>query len=498
MQKTSLLALYESRHLSPRELRGKDPELFASLNAKAERHTRALLDHAFGSTSEELRELIRAVDLGSVIDEGQDLAAALLEQLGSSKIPEELLLEGTRTIETLSQERALSLPFGPDTPITKQAFFQRELKRAVVHRLLDAAEISDDHAEAVIEIAGTPDRLTGNALETLVERGILDEEGASKLGLSVSLYGILDEDLELAAFVASTESPLLPLGHVTQLKDLVHLDVGTWRQIFASADALPDDYTPDTYARQVANRIGRLYKTGALLSRLRRAAADPALNSHLDTLTPLVERYPKLFAEAAFDRLDPEERDIAKESCEQLQRIVNTYPGMNLAELIDDAELPAPEKVERLRQRIGLVDEVEIQNPGVELLLLDLSPGSADLNALSFGGLNREQKRMVLSTFKAWQRTYALTRSLDPGRSAGRFRIHVGGPDSYGPTPICGRERSRPRHSGDDHRHRTRHRSRRDRCDVDHPRPAPWWIRMDGCRQRPSVRGRLPEETRRL
>src|SRR5262249_16921581 len=98
-----------------------------------------------------------------------------------------------------------------------------------------------------------------------------------------------------------------------------------------------------------------------------------------------------------------------------LRQVANSYPGLQLAALIDDRARTPQDKATSVARRIGFVQTVLANLADTRLMSLDLSDGGAGLDKLSLAsiGAPADEQIMVLNTFRAYQRLSSLTDTVD-------------------------------------------------------------------------------------
>ncbi len=91
-------------------------------------------------------------------------------------------------------------------------------------------------------------------------------------------------------------------------------------------------------------------------------------------------------------------------------QLSNAYPGLQLATVLDDPKLTPQDKADAVARRAGFVQKMGDQLGETLALRLDLSDGSPDIAKLGLAqlGATDEEQRMVLATFRAYQRAWAL------------------------------------------------------------------------------------------
>ncbi len=420
MDKSELLALEQLSQLSTEELRVENPELFSEVEATAISQLEASLDAQFSDAPQELREHMETLDLSSVTGEGQDVAQALLDSLQTADLSPELVEEARRRILALQGANILVDPLDPSVPLKDLPLVRGELQQARMYLLGGIVGLDEAKVETMLAEGHSATTLNDAALQSLVNDRVLSEREAAQLGMSVSLYHLFDEDVGLTETVKERRFSKLGGRQVQTIRDLVLLDTDDWLRALRDVETdPPEEMDRETYAELLSKKAATLYPSDAFLARTIRTAPEPqTIVTGLERVQPLFEQNDSLFAARDFDRVNTEglEDDQIQElrpAYTQLKRFANAYPGMRVAELLDDSRLSPEEKAERVTERIRLLDTVREQNPEVEFLALDYTPESADIAALDLSGLQLEEQRMVLSNFKAYQRTYGVTRDVE-------------------------------------------------------------------------------------
>jgi predicted nucleotidyltransferase len=265
-----------------------------------------------------------------------------------------------------------------------------------------------------VTFAGVNDTTLGS----LVEEGELQEQEAEEVGLAVSLYHLLDADMQLTEAVKSGTFPQLPQGSLSHIEDLVAFDKGDWLAILSQAGTTPPNgLTREEYAAILTKKIEKLYPSDALLARLIRTD-DEALRKNIEILQPLFEKNETIFGIDGFKKLtiegsQPDEVEKLRDTHDALTCFIKNYKGLNLEEILDNRELSVADKVIQINESISLFSKFKSQNSDKEFLSLDYSPESADVTALDFSGFADDEQQMVLSSFKAHQRIYSISEDIE-------------------------------------------------------------------------------------
>lgn len=291
----------------------------------------------------------------------------------------------------------------------------RKQQKDKLRRLGKVADLDDAKMEAVVNKAAYPAMVTDKLLASMVENGELQDSEAKDIGLTVSLFQLFDEDEKLAEAVKKSDFPQLPQGKIHRLHDLTAFAKEDWHALLEQAETEPPPgFSREGYAALLAKKIENLYPSKTMLAQVTVKATDGVAEG-LETLRPLFERNEPLFGREDFGNLiepdtDPDTQENLRQAHTRLKALVNTYPGLCIAEILDDRQLSANAKEERIAARIELLTRFHAQNQNKEFLFLDYSPESPDLNALDFENFSTDEQRMVLKMVKAYQRMYSVTR----------------------------------------------------------------------------------------
>lgn len=338
------------------------------------------------------------------------LRKVLENALDENIIPRHLSTSLDAIFEVLDQLAEQSAEEKPSYHIDVQ---QKRLRSIGDFIGLDPAKMN-----TLINKAVTFSGVNDTTLGSLVEAGELQEQEAKAVGLAVSLYYLLDEDLQLMQALMTGNFPQIPQGAVSSIEHLVVFDKTDWSGILAQADTTPpNDLTIEEYAALLTKKIEILYPSDALMARLIRLD-DEAIRTNLGKLQPLCEKNETIFGIDRFDHLNihdsqPDEIKILKDSHAVLVHYVNRYKGLKLEEIIDNQALSADDKAMQIVDRIGLLTQFHTNNPDKEFLILDYSPDSADLADLDFNSFSDAEQQMVLGCVKAYQRIYSISEDIE-------------------------------------------------------------------------------------
>jgi len=343
--------------------------------------------------------------LSDLLDKDANVLRKALEAaLERNIIPGALQKDLDRILERLTQLREVDLGI------------QRKQQKEKIRDLGKVVDLDDGKVEAILKKVSSPAILNDATFATLVKEGDLEEHEAKELGLTVSLFGLLDDDIKLTEAIKKETFPQIPQGKVTRIEDLVAFEKSDWHAVLEQTNTEPPDgLNQETYAVFLSKKVENLYPSKTLWVRMEPKKSERTAED-LDKLLPLFERNEAVFNIDSFDSLkldeglNPDEVEKLREAHTSVKCFVNRYPGLAIGEILDDRNLlTAGEKMEVIEERVGLIDRFHTQNPNMEFLSLDYAPESADIKALNFDGFKEDEQLMVLKTMKAYQRMYSIT-----------------------------------------------------------------------------------------
>lgn len=425
MNKQQLLELEKNAHISVAQLRKAQPALAQPLNERLEARVKQTVVTSLAGGSEKLRKVAEAITLrlGGTPDRTK-LRESVLKALREAVAGDPRLAGDAELKKELDElEKAATQPVTPgskpdmtlaeslrfDDPIAFNPEFRRDLDAARLYRLSDAFGLGDNTAKALIDHVGSVTEVTSERLEALVKENKLNGNDAKAAGLASSLYHVLDERPELVAAVKP---------NVTSVHDLVKNDKVAWVKIITDSKAKPPGgISADAYADLLVKKISRLFPTDALAHRLSQVKVGDVLREHaglaelrrLNPNTPVVGS--RDFGVLKTDGIAAAEVQKLKARYESAVKLVNRYPGMRLAAVLDDGALSDAKKEAEVSRRTTLANAFFVDN--AEVLGADLTHGSADVKALKFPtGASDADKAMVLANARTYQRTMTLTEDM--------------------------------------------------------------------------------------
>ena len=408
LNRADLLKLDAAANQTPAELQKDNPQLLTDLHAAAADRTKAAIADHFADSSKDLKDAVAAVDVAP--REGGDVKTDLIDALEAHGVKGEVLDEAKSKVATLVPPADPVAALPADVPLAANPDLQGDLQLARLHRIATIAALPEAKTNAVAAKGLTETTLDDATVGALVATGALAEADAKTLGATVGLYRFLDGDPALTEQIQKTQVDAVPGGKITQPLDLVHLDEDDWVKVL-SADGveIPAGLTREQYATLMTARVEAAFPTDALVARFQpRDTLTKPIAPALDQLKPLFDKGKVFTAESDVTA----EAAPVQQAFEQAKSFVDRYPGLGLEEILDDTSISTQERVKRATDRVQLVSKFSDTNKDVELLGLDLSAGSPDLQTLDFKGIAKADQPRVLANVKAYQRLYSITRDL--------------------------------------------------------------------------------------
>jgi len=417
MNKKELLKLESLSHLTPKELKRKNRELFNQLKKKADAQFKEILSIRLKEKAEELHQ--HAEKLAIKIEEGKpvNIKKVVSESLKSIGASDEVIKKVVKRVKELELPDKLEDVLQPEVPLKENPLFHLELQQAKLYHLGDAAKLDEAKTEVMIKKYDSLAILNDTTLESLVKEGALKEKEAKELGLTISLYRFFDEDIKLVETVKKGRFPQIPKGKVKEIKDLAAFEKEDWLGVLKKAKVQPPEGLKlEDYADLLSKKVENLYPSESLFARIIPKKFG-VISEGIERLQPLFERNVIIFGADDFSNLNIEgieenQVEALRKEYTKLKRFANTYPGMGIEKILDDKSLSINDKKSRIKERVALLKKVKANNPEVEFLAIDYSIDSKDIKALDFGNLSREEQKMILSTLKAYQRAYSISKDM--------------------------------------------------------------------------------------
>jgi hypothetical protein len=417
MRKDELEKLLLLKDLPANEAQKREPQLWAAILAEQTEKLRAHILDALKTSAPEVREHVAALNFSGVAP--ADVARHVSESLEKAGLKPDVLEEALSKIESVRPREGLSPEEEEDRPLAQIPEVALKIEKARLIEIAGIAKLDDATAGAVAAAVEGPGVLGDSALRKLVEDGKLSKERAVELGFAAALYGIADENAQLAVAARNAKLPHMEGRAPSSTKDLATLRAADWETILAEADvALPEGVTRESASAVLADRFAFLHPDLAFTGRLPKITQSAA-TAAIKSLEPLFAKNPKVVGSALeklnTEGLSPNQVKQLEVAHAQLRALVRAYPGLRLDEVLDDPQQTPEAKAAMVERRISLIDNVHKKLGEGELLALDYTPESPDLVQLDLAklGVSAEEQSLVISTLKTYQRSYALTRHVD-------------------------------------------------------------------------------------
>ncbi len=409
---TKLRFLARNSKRTLREVEAEDKPLVDSIRNQIRVRLRERVSNQFKSTTPELQALVNVDEL---IPENRDelkVSEDLLAKLKAANASDEIVKEAKKQLRKLRMPKSVDSTLMLDTPLKQNLSFTKELRQGSVYLVTEMAGLPEASATALVNANLSLADLRETKLKELVESNELTKDQATALGLTNSLYSLFEADASLTEALKSTSLQALGGNKISNLKDLVQLDSKDWAEFLSGSNLiLPKSETAESYGFKLARTVETVFPTNSFFARIADSVTD-SLSSAIQKVQPLLERNKSVFATKNVSKLDwgtlEPQKDTILSSRQEALTYANLYPGLALTDVFDDQSLSADQKVAVAGSRVKLLDTFRQNNDQFELLHLDYSAGSADLEKLNYMGLSGGdgEKDMVLSTVKAYQRIY--------------------------------------------------------------------------------------------
>jgi hypothetical protein len=378
MDVARLRELYGVVGTRPDELEARAPELLTEIQALRGEALQRSVEAALETEPAEVRARVAGIDVAGAAAGGGGVRAAVLGALAAGGLPEPTVTSAIERLDEVQESTAIVEPLNPALPLGRQPLLAEQLRLAEVAVLGQAAGLGDDTVATVIGAVKSAAQLDDAAIQRFVEAGTLSSDQAAELGVTTSLFNLLDGDMRLVQTVRP---------EIQSMTQLAARSAGDWVTTLAAAAVEPPaGLTREAHAATLAAKVAATLPTDAFLARL---------------LPP--------------DR-DMLRAQLAVRSLDELRLVARSYPGLGVAEIVEDDALSSNERAQRMVERIDLLAQVRDANPDAELLALDYSLDSADLQELRTPELTSEDRTRIISVLKAYQRVHTLTQ--DPSASA--------------------------------------------------------------------------------
>jgi hypothetical protein len=411
MNKQELLELEKLSSLTPKEIKKKQPAVFTKLTETASVRLKTMVQEKLKDAPKTIQDIVSKFDFTPANLGKLDMKTIIAKNLTSGNVSGDAKKELEKISSKLPDLGKLDDIIQLDLPVFVNPAYQLDLSKAKVYRLSDIAGISQTKTDKALAKELNLNSISAEKLTELVGEKIISEKEAKELGFASNLYTLLDASFELTELVKKTRS-------VQSMQDLIKLEKSDWQKLIKDAKPdLPKDLKQDDYAEILYKKVETLFPEETLVYRVSKLNSAETTKS-LDGLKDLFAKNENLFGAVGFDDLNKEgitaaELKKLKEQYAAVDRINKIHPGLKLSEVLNDKRLSSADKVKKVTERIGLLDKFVKNNPDVNFLAISYTHDSEDVKSLNFAGLKPEEKTMVLSSAKSYQRVYSFTNDIE-------------------------------------------------------------------------------------
>lgn len=267
---------------------------------------------------------------------------------------------------------------------------QALLDRARLAEAVTAAGIGAEGANVVLARLSGPDDLGDQTIGTLVADGTLKEADGLRLGRTIGLARLLDDNTPAAAKLLETRFS----APVEDLPDLLDLPVDELAKAIGAADPALRK-TARQRAEDMQGHLAETFPMRGITARLRQAAPLPP-EMDFPKLAKALDGRAELWdgTEAA-----PDDVKTMLDSARALDR---AWPGLGIGARLVKAE------ADGIAGDIAAAESFFRRNEEKSLLDLDLSPDSDDLKEIDFTDVPKELRPRLIDAVKARARAYHL------------------------------------------------------------------------------------------
>lgn len=377
MDLDSLVALHSFAEEPLATVAKEDPELFERLSSEARGRLHDSVLEVFADSPPEVHAVVAEADLDAVVRGEATLRSVLATSLTVADLAADTLDEALRRVGKLALTGDATEGAGRHGgSLRDDPLLASQLARAEVAALVTATGLPRREAVNVAEKVPSLDSLNANTLAQLRGERAISPETAETLGFAVTVHGLVDRDVALTEAVRA---------RVEGLADLAALDERAWEEVLEEAQATPPDGTErERYAREIAARVAMFMPTDA-------------------TIVRLLPRGPGALRAR-----------VAKLGGQERRELATALPALGLEEALDDDSLSGEDRDALFVERLGLIERIHRRNDSLELLNLDYTSGSSDLERIDLDGVDEEGRQMAVAALAGMQRVQTLAGAHAP------------------------------------------------------------------------------------
>ena len=286
------------------------------------------------------------------------------------------------------------------------------IDEARLDEAIASVTLSGIGAAAAVRALGRPEAVTPAALAALATATTISAPEAEGLGRAVERYLLSNDDTGLVTAIGAAAGSLTnaELAGWTAAKWLTELSGWT----------PPPGVTLAPVATMLSGRLQALYPASAWLGRLP-AVVEADVEDDLDTTEVLLAKNAQRFGRP-FSKLDVSDvsggaLSAVTAAWMRLSTLTGSYGGLGLGAIFDDTgettAARAAAAVDRIDAMVGRIDAAGTAAPRTDLLLLDLSTGSAAWDRFSLSAIATALRPVVKGAVTAYQRMRTVGGDLD-------------------------------------------------------------------------------------
>ncbi|MCX7568167.1 neuraminidase-like domain-containing protein [Sulfitobacter sp. F26169L] len=265
------------------------------------------------------------------------------------------------------------------------------VKDAVLQKIADAGEVFGEMSDAAI---------------AELEKTGMDKADLEAVARMNDIGRLMDGNPRL------TEIASKSTGNLSTTADLLALSAEAWTKL--AQEAGDDDgikRAPDIYGQLLRERVEIAHPTKALAQNLRpnRKKTEDAVQKLLGFQQKFKEQ--PIYGAPDLGRLGVEVDPEIRQAHSDMRRLINQFPGMALDKIMDEPDKPIEVRLEETLRRVGEARVFLDRND--EMLGLDLSTGSKDVDKLKFPDTSPEENAGLLRMARGYQRVHAIAETPD-------------------------------------------------------------------------------------
>lgn len=407
--------LLDSAGLTPAELAAKVPAVSQALNAVAQVSVAGTVQARLSQKAPATAKILSRIDVAAVLAKPGSASTDLLAKLKKAGATKTILADVARRLDSIDVSKEIDAIVRPALPIGANPLLISVIDGVRLYRLGCLAGVTATTMDKVRARGLAALTLSDRSLEDAIAAGVLTSAESERVACATGLFRLTDQNPDLTAALLTEASPTNTKAQIQSVKELVHWTASDWETRLARIPAsCPRGISSADYAASLVNRIGFLFPTDMLMARLATPKAG-TLRNQITVLNSVLVSAPGILKQRGVTKATAGVAAVGShaESLDHLQRIVRTFPGLELGSLAADSARTPGQRASAIVARVGHLRKLYDNNPEIELLQLDYGKASSDTAQLSFAGIPEVERPIVIRTFKAYQRTHRITGDID-------------------------------------------------------------------------------------